>query len=76
MCYCTNVYEAIDICGYILLMQSNGLFTLMKCVSETVSNSDTLQPLPYLPWPPWAARHKIEMIPSLLRRPRWPRQVQ
>ncbi len=25
----------------------------------------------YLPWPPWAAQHNIEMILSL-----WPRQVQ
>jgi hypothetical protein len=30
----------------------------------------------YLPWPPWAAQQKIEMILSLLHRPRWPRQVQ
>jgi len=29
----------------------------------------------FLPCPPWAARHKIEMILSVSRCPRWPRLV-
>ncbi len=31
--------------------------------------------LPYLPWPPWLVRQKVEIIISLSHRPRWPRQV-
>jgi hypothetical protein len=47
----------------------NGSFILAKFVSETACDSDTQHSLLYLPWPPWAAQHKIEMIPW------WPRQV-
>jgi hypothetical protein len=49
-----------------------GSFTLAKFVSETVSDSDIKQ---YLPWPPWATRQEIETILSVSRLPRWPRQV-
>jgi hypothetical protein len=42
---------------------------------ETISDSNTRQSLLYLPWPPWAMRQEIETILSVLRRPRWPRQV-
>jgi hypothetical protein len=35
--------------------ETNGLFTLVKFVSETIGNSNMQQP-------PWAARHKIEKI--------------
>ncbi len=30
-------------------------------------------PANYLPWPPWVARQKIEMILSVSCPPRWPR---
>jgi hypothetical protein len=33
-----------------LIFVRNGSFTLAKFVSETVSDSDMKQ---YLPWPPW-----------------------
>jgi hypothetical protein len=33
----------------------NGSFTLEKFVSKTAGN---FAQWPYLPWPPWAARHK------------------
>jgi hypothetical protein len=42
-----------------------GSFTLAKFVSETVSDSDMKQ---YLPWPPWAMRQEIETILSVSRR--------
>ncbi len=32
-----------------------GLFTLVKFVSGTVSDSDMKQ---YLPWPPWVTQHR------------------
>ena len=50
----------------------NGSFTLAKFFTETVSDSDMKQ---YLPWPPWATQQKIETILSVSCRPRWPRQV-
>ncbi len=30
----------------------------LHCQSKTVGDSDTLQSLLYLPWPPWAAQHR------------------
>ncbi len=53
----------------VLLYES---FTLAKFVSETVSDSDMKQ---YLPWPPWATRQEIETILSVSHLPRWLRQV-
>jgi hypothetical protein len=41
------------------LYQGYGLFTLAKFVSETVSDSDMKQ---YLPWPPWAMQRRIISI--------------
>jgi len=34
---------------------ANGLFTLAKFVGEIISN---FAAWPYLPWPPWAVRHR------------------
>jgi len=45
---------------------------LAKFVSKTVSDSNMKQ---YLPWPPWAMQQEMETILSVLRRPRWPMQV-
>ncbi len=50
----------------------HGSFTLAKIVSETLSDSDMKQ---YLPWPPWVMRQEIETILSVLCHPRWPMQV-
>jgi hypothetical protein len=49
-----------------------GSFTLAKFVSKAVSESDTKQ---YLPWLPWEAQQEIETILSMSCRPRWQRQV-
>jgi len=54
------------------LVAHNGSFTLPKFVSETISNSDMKQ---YLPWPPWLTQQEIETILSVSRCPRWPMQV-
>jgi len=40
----------------------HGPFTLARFVSETISESMLRQSLQYLPWLPWAAQHKIEII--------------
>ncbi len=37
----------------------NGSFILANFVSETVSDSDMKQ---YLPWPPWVTQQKIETL--------------
>jgi hypothetical protein len=38
-------------------MVFNGSFTLAKFVSETISDSDMKQ---YLPWSPWAMPHRYD----------------
>ncbi len=50
----------------------NGSFTLTKFVSKTIGGSNSKQ---YLPWPPWVMRQEIETRISVLRPPRWPREV-
>ncbi len=52
------------------------LSTLSLCCQQQRHMTVTWLSLLYLPWPPWAARQQIEMILSLSRCPRWPRQVQ
>ncbi len=49
------VSKGVAVASVLPLPVINGLFTLAKFVSETVSDSDTQQSLLYLPWPPWVA---------------------
>jgi hypothetical protein len=56
----------------IMYIRAYGSFTLVKFVSEIVSDSDMKQ---YLPWPPWVTRQEIETILSVSHHPRWPMQV-
>jgi hypothetical protein len=53
-------------------VSANRSFTLAKFVSETVSDSNMKQ---YLPWPPWVTWQEIETILSVSHCPRWPIQV-
>jgi hypothetical protein len=49
---------------------------MAKFVSETVSDSESDSDMKqYLPWPPWVTRQKIETILSVSCRPRWSMQV-
>ncbi len=41
----------------IFMFLTYGSFTLAKFVSKIISD---FTPQPYLPWPPWAARHRLD----------------